>query len=201
MKNTYHSLPTNSTGTASADSFDMSAFLIHILRHTGLWIILVISFGLIGFLSSFLPAYRTYMNYSEDTAPAQKSSVNVDYPYIFTSKKIIYLPSEDASLIARFIDKDGSDMLNFEEFLFVLRGKPNEERQAIIDYVYSIFDKDHTGVADANEMRKVFNCQKHPKFKMGKLTESQMFYLYLKNFNNQVKMTVTKKVIKFFILI
>ena len=92
-------------------------------------------------------------------------------------------------------------MLNFEEFLFVLRGRPNEERQGIIDYVYSIFDKDHTGVADANEMRKVFNCQKHPKFKMGKLTESQMFYLYLKNFNNQVKMTVTKKVINKYIII
>ena len=89
-------------------------------------------------------------------------------------------------------------MINFEEFLFVLRGRPNEERQAVIDYVYSIFDKEHTGVADANEMRKVFNCQKHPKFKMGKLTESQMFYLYLKNFNNQVKMAVTKKVIKLF---
>ena len=92
-------------------------------------------------------------------------------------------------------------MLNFEEFLFVLRGRPNEERQSIIDYVYSIFDKDHTGVADANEMRKVFNCQKHPKFKMGKLTESQMFYLYLKNFNNQVKMTVTKKVINKYLII
>ena len=85
-------------------------------------------------------------------------------------------------------------MLNFEEFLFALRGRPNEERQNVIDYVYSIFDKENRGVADANEMRKVFNCQKHPKFKMGKLSESQMFYLYMKNFNNQVKMTVTKKV-------
>ena len=86
-------------------------------------------------------------------------------------------------------------MLNFEDFLFVLRGKPNEERQAVIDYVYSIFDN----VADANEMKKVFNCQKHPKFTMGKLTETQMFYLYLKNFNHNVKMTVTKKVNIFFL--
>ncbi len=113
----------------------------------------------------------------------------------------LHIIKEDASLISRFIDQDGSNMLNFEEFLFVLRGKPNEERQAVIDYVYSIFDKDHTGVADANEMKKVFNCQKHPKFKMGKLTESQMFYLYLKNFNHQVKMTVTKKVINYIFLI
>ena len=112
----------------------------------------------------------------------------------------MHIIKEDASLIAKFIDKDGSDMLNFEEFLFVLRGRPNEERQSVIDYVYSIFDKENTGVADANEMRKVFNCQKHPKFKMGKLTESQMFYLYLKNFNNQVKMTVTKKVIQYLVI-
>ena len=91
-------------------------------------------------------------------------------------------------------------MLNFEDFLFVLRGRPNEERQNVIDFVYGIFDKEQKGIADANEMKKVFNCQKHPKFKMGKLTESQMFYLYLKNFNHQVKMTVTKKVINFFII-
>ena len=88
-------------------------------------------------------------------------------------------------------------MLNFEEFLFALRGRPNEERQSVIDFVYSIFDKEHKGVADDKKKKKVFNCQKHPKFKMGKLTETQMFYLYLKNFNHKVKMTVTKKVIKY----
>ena len=110
----------------------------------------------------------------------------------------LHIIKEDASLISRFIDKDGSGMLNFEDFLFVLRGRPNEERQAVIDFVYGIFDKEKKGVADANEMKKVFNCQKHPKFKMGKLTETEMFYLYLKNFNHQVKMTVTKKVIKYF---
>lgn len=106
----------------------------------------------------------------------------------------LHIIKEDATLITRFLDKDGSNMLNFEEFLFVLRGRPNEERQGAIDYVYSIFDKGNTGIADTNEMKKVFNYEKHPKFKMGKLTESQMFYLYLKNFNHQVKQTVTKKV-------
>ena len=60
-------------------------------------------------------------------------------------------------------------MLNFEDFLFVLRGRPNEERQNVIDFVYGIFDKEQKGIADAYEMKKVFNCQKHPKYKMGKL--------------------------------
>ena len=89
-------------------------------------------------------------------------------------------------------------MLNFEEFLFALRGKPNEERQNAINYVFSIFDNG-SGVADVNQMKQVFNCQKHPKFTMGKLNEDQMFYLYLKNFNNVVQPTVTKKVSFFFI--
>ena len=31
-------------------------------------------------------------------------------------------------------------MLNFEEFLFALRGKPNEERQNEIDYDFNIFN-------------------------------------------------------------
>ena len=67
----------------------------------------------------------------------------------------LHIIKEDASLISRFIDQDGSNMLNFEEFLFALRGRPNEERQSVIDYVYSIFDKEHTGVADANEMKNL----------------------------------------------
>ena len=106
----------------------------------------------------------------------------------------LHIIKEDGTLISRFIDKDGSNMLDFEDFLFALRGKPNQERQACIDYVFRLFDKNNTGVADTNEMKTVFNCQKHPKFLMGKLTVDQMFYLYLKNFNNQVQTTVTKKV-------
>ena len=107
---------------------------------------------------------------------------------------------EDASLIQRFIDQENSSMLNFEEFLFALRGKPNEERQNAINYVFSIFDNG-SGVADVNQMKQVFNCQKHPKFTMGKLNEDQMFYLYLKNFNNVVQPTVTKKVFFYFFYI
>ena len=105
----------------------------------------------------------------------------------------LHIIKEEAVLISRFIDREGSSMLDFEEFLFALRGTPNEVRQKTIDYVYHIFDKENRGEADANEMKKVFNCRKHPKFQMGKLSEDQMFYLYLKNFNNVVKMTVTKK--------
>ena len=113
----------------------------------------------------------------------------------------LHIIKEDGTLISRFIDKDGTNMLDYEDFLFALRGKPNQQRQACIDYVFRLFDKNNTGVANTEEMKAVFNCKKHPKFLMGKLTVDQMFYLYLKNFNNQVQTTVTKKVKKIFYLI
>ena len=96
-------------------------------------------------------------------------------------------------MICKFIDRDNTQFLDIEEFFYVLRGKPNEERQAAIDFVYSRFDQDNKGIAKASDMKSVFNCKQHPKYKMGKLSVDQMFYLYLKNFNNQVKDTVTKK--------
>lgn len=106
----------------------------------------------------------------------------------------LHIIKEEAVLLCRFFDREGTENIDFEEFLFALRGKPNRERQQVIDLVYSKFDKNHVGYAEATELRKVFNCVKHPRYLNGEFTEDQIFYLYLKNFSNQVKGTVTKKV-------
>ena len=97
-------------------------------------------------------------------------------------------------MLVKHLNRDVSENLNFDEFLFSIRGKPNEERQAVIDLVYYKFDKNRTGYAEASELRKVFNCIKHPRYLMGEYTEDQIFYLYLKNFSNEITGTVTKKV-------
>ncbi|SEA56781.1 hypothetical protein SAMN05216349_11728 [Oribacterium sp. KHPX15] len=144
MKKPYSSQQTPSIKTTSSDSFDMTAFLIHILRHTGLWLILVVFFGLIGFLSSFVPAYRTYANYTEDTSSATETSINVDYPYIFTSKKIIYIPTEDASLIAQSalsLFKSKSMMETLEsEFYKEAMSEEYKLRNRMVTYNYRLHD-------------------------------------------------------------
>jgi Ca2+-binding EF-hand superfamily protein len=108
----------------------------------------------------------------------------------------LIMSKEDSIILVKQLNRDVSDYLNFDEFLFSIRGRPNEERQAVIDLVYNKFDKNRTGYAEATELRKVFNCIKHPRLLMGEYTEDQIFYLYLKNFSNEVTGTVTKKVIK-----
>lgn len=100
---------------------------------------------------------------------------------------------EEAVLLCRFFDPNGTESIDYEKFLYVLRGKPNDERQVAIDYVYSKFDKNKTGFAQATELRKVFNCVKHPRYLSGELTEDQIFFLYLKNFNDDVQEKVSKK--------
>ena len=106
----------------------------------------------------------------------------------------VNLRKEETVTLVRYLNSDSSEVINFDDFLFAIRGKPNEERQAVIDLVYYKFDKNKTGYAEATELRKVFNCVKHPRFLMGEYTEDQIFYLYLQNFSDNISGTVTKKV-------
>lgn len=85
-------------------------------------------------------------------------------------------------------------MVYFDDFLYAIRDKPNRERQTVIDLVFYKFDKNKTGYAESTELRKVFNCVKHPRYLMGDFSEDQIFYLFLKNFSNEKKISsVTKR--------
>ena len=127
--------------------------------------------------------------------PSYDNNADVNVQDFFEGLQMygLHIIKEEAVLLCRYFDQTGTEMINFEKFLYALRGKPNAERQATIDYVYSKFDKNRVGYAEATELRKVFNCVKHPRFLSGELTEDQIFYLYLKNFSNEVKAQVTKK--------
>lgn len=100
---------------------------------------------------------------------------------------------EEIVLLLRFFDPNGVEQIDYEKFLFALRGSLNAERQAAVDYVFSRFDRNNEGLARAEDLKAVFNYVKHPKFTSGKLTGDQIFCLYLKNFNNALQPVVTKK--------
>ena len=127
--------------------------------------------------------------------PSYDNNADVNVQDFFEGLQMygLHIIKEEAVLLCRYFDQTGTEMINFEKFLYALRGKPNAERQQAIDYVYSKFDKNHVGYAEATELRKVFNCVKHPRFLSGELSEDQIFYLYLKNFSNEVKAQVSKK--------
>ena len=51
-----------------------------------------------------------------------------------------------------------------------------------------------TGLADPNELRKVFNCTRHPRYLSKELSENQIFYLYLQNFSERNNGLISKQV-------
>lgn len=97
-------------------------------------------------------------------------------------------------MIINCYDKTRDGAINWDDFLFAVRGRPNEARSTVIDLVYYKFDKQKTGLADPSELRKVFNCVRHPRYLSGELTEDQIFYLYLQNFSDRNNGLIAKQV-------
>lgn len=107
----------------------------------------------------------------------------------------VFLTKEETFALTSFLDRLNERKINIDDFLIAVRGKPNEERQACIDLVFNKFDKTRSGYADTSDLRKVFNCVKHPKIQTGELNEDQIFYLYLKNYFDEPRNSISKKVI------
>lgn len=129
-------------------------------------------------------------------SPSYNGTNKVDINDFFASLQSygLFLTKDDSVLLIRHFDKNNEGKMNIDDFLYAVRGNPNDERQSVIDQVYYKFDKNKVGYAETTELRKVFNCQKHPRFLMGDYSEDQIFSLYLQNFNDSNKAVVTKKV-------
>lgn len=106
----------------------------------------------------------------------------------------ISLTKEEINALLNFLDKTNERRINVDDFLISVRGKPNDERQSCIDFVFNKFDKSRVGFAETTELRKVFNCVKHPRFLTGELNEDQIFYLYLRNYFEEIRAAISKKV-------
>ena len=82
------------------------------------------------------------------------------------------------------MDRERENILDVDEFLTAIRGKPNSRRQAIIDKAFLKFDKDGNGHIDVSSLKACFNSTKHPKVISGEFSQELVFSYFLKNFND-----------------
>lgn len=141
--------------------FDINAFLIHVLRHIGLWGSLIILFGVLGFVVSFVPDSRAYFNYTEDASFSQNQVMSVDYPYIYTAQKVVYIPQEDTSLIAQSavsLFKSGTMMDALQsDFFKTAMSEEYKLRNRMVTYNYrlhTVLEAPYT-LGDFND---IFDC-------------------------------------------
>lgn len=94
--------------------------------------------------------------------------------YEFTKAMTDYMlgfsESEIAALFRTF-DLDRSGLVDYDEFLRVLRGPMNANRSAWVSKAFAKLDKDGNGYVDISDIRGVYSAAKHPDFISGKKTE------------------------------
>ncbi len=52
-----------------------------------------------------------------------------------------------------YFDKDCDGYIEMEDFLFGIRGKPNMDRQEMIDQAFAKFDRQRTGYIDITDVK------------------------------------------------
>jgi Ca2+-binding EF-hand superfamily protein len=138
-------------------------------------------------LSILGKTFRSSLSYDGNT------KINKE-DFIFSFKELgIVLDDSEYEVLLCFLDKDKDQMVNFDEFLVAIRGRPNTRRQAIIDKSFLKFDKDGTGLIKVTDIREVFNCIKHPKVVCGEMNDDQVFAQLLKHFNDYGEGTIERK--------
>ena len=80
------------------------------------------------------------------------------------------------------LDKDGSGTIDFDEFLVALRPPLSKNRQKLIRQAFNKLDKTNDGEVTVEDLRGVYDCRFHKKFKSGEYTEDDVFREFLASF-------------------
>jgi calcyphosin len=82
----------------------------------------------------------------------------------------------------REFDLSRNGLIEYDEFLRVIRGPMNETRRAIVAKAFKKLDKDGNGYVDINDITGVYSAKTHPDVKSGKKTEQQILLEFLETF-------------------
>ena len=82
-------------------------------------------------------------------------------------------------------DTDSSGALSYDEFITAIRGPMNETRKAVCDQAYNKFDADGNGTVALDDIKAVYNADKHPKVMSGEMTPDQVFAEFMTSFGDK----------------
>jgi Ca2+-binding EF-hand superfamily protein len=66
-------------------------------------------------------------------------------------------------------NKDGT--LDYDEFLYKIRGEISDARMAAVEKAFDKMDQDGTGIVDINVVKASYDAKNHPDVLNGKRTE------------------------------
>ena len=91
---------------------------------------------------------------------------------------------DECTKLFDYFDKDRSGTVDFDEFIFTIRGQLNSFRLALVNQAFDKIDKDHSGILTIDDLKGIYSVTKNPDFKSGKKTEDQILEEFLLTFTN-----------------
>lgn len=85
------------------------------------------------------------------------------------------------TLFAAF-DRSGDGLIDYEEFLRVVKGPMAPKRVALVKRAYKVLDRDGSGEVDYNDICQTYDAKKHPAVIEGRKTERQVLNEFLATF-------------------
>jgi Ca2+-binding EF-hand superfamily protein len=105
----------------------------------------------------------------------------------------VTVTKREAEVLLDTLDTDEDGTINFDEFLYQIRGKPNAARQQWIDKAFAKLDKDGNGYVTSFDIRQLFDCSQHPLIISGEMCFDEVFTQFLQCFGDKNKNgTITK---------
>lgn len=90
---------------------------------------------------------------------------------------------DEAKHIFQTVDKDGSGTVDFDEFLRALRPPMSSSRKSLINQAFRKLDKSGDGLVTVQDLKGVYNVQRHAKYLSGEWTEDQCLREFLDSFD------------------
>ena len=86
-----------------------------------------------------------------------------------------------------YFDTDRSGCISFDEFLVGMRGEMNSRRLELVRQAFGILDKDSDGCVTIDELRRCYDCSKHPEVTSGKLSERDALVQFMSHWDCEEK--------------
>lgn len=92
------------------------------------------------------------------------------------------LADKEVNELFVYFDKNKDGTVNFDEFIYSIRGKMNNFRRALAEQAFDKIDADHSGDLTIADLHGIYNASQHPDVKAGKRTEDSVLLEFLKTF-------------------
>ncbi|OMJ76623.1 hypothetical protein SteCoe_23966 [Stentor coeruleus] len=94
----------------------------------------------------------------------------------------VEISNNEIQALFKYIDRNRSGAVDYDEFLRSVRGPMNGFRKALVAKAFNKLDADNSEILDINDVKKFYNARGHPDVRSGKKTEDEVLGEFLETF-------------------